>query len=146
VPWWLGQGLATPLPDFAPGISILAECLGTRSLGCVVYSNNEVVQPGVVQHYANNRWLMGEYDGSHSSRLTDVCSMLSAAGIQAEAHGDLRRQVWQKLARNIAFGPLCALTRLEPAQLNTEDLRTLQRQLLEEVVATAKAWGWELDL
>lgn len=147
LPWWFGQGIDVPLPNFAPGISSLSKLLGQKSLGCVVYSNNEVLQPGVVQHFTKNHWLLGEYDGSFSSRLRDTCAMLRSAGLNAEPCADLRLNVWSKLVRNIADGPLCALTRLEPAQLEAQDqLKRLQARLTQEVVATAAAWGWSVGL
>lgn len=147
VPWWMGAGLETPLPEFASDATRVSELLGDRSLGCIVYSNNEIVRPGVVHHYAYNRWLVGEFDGTHSDRLGRVCTLMRAAGLEVQASSDLRTEVWAKLARNIADGPICALTRLDPMQAaSVESLQKLRSRLLEELLATAHAWGWKFEM
>jgi hypothetical protein len=56
-----------PLPLLDPDASLWRQVLPGRALGCVVYSANEVVRPGVVRHSANNRWIFGEPDCSLST-------------------------------------------------------------------------------
>jgi 2-dehydropantoate 2-reductase len=116
-----------------------------RALGCVPYSINEVVQPGIVQHSGNNRWIVGEPDNSSSARLEATVTLMRAAGLNSEASTDIRREIWIKLLRNAPLNALCALTRLPIDGLAGEPgLMALLNQIIDEVVAIARAYGWEL--
>ena len=147
--WWHHRGAAAPgqpLPLLDPHASLWNRVRPERVLGCVVYSANEVVRPGVVRHQANNRWLLGEPDGSASARLADVLLLLASAGLQAQASDDLRRDIWTKLLRNVALNPLCALTRL-PVDALAQDaqLLALCHALVDEVAAVAGALGYDVS-
>ena len=117
-----------------------------RALGCVPYSINEVLQPGVVRHSGNNRWIVGEPDGNTSARLDATIGLLRAAGINAEASTDLRREIWIKLLRNAPLNSLCAVTRLPIDGLaGKPPVMALFNQIIDDIVATARAHGWELQ-
>lgn len=149
VPWWWHYGLAGSshhLDLVDPGARLWDGLGAARCLGCVVYSMNEVVAPGVILHSGNNRWVLGEPDNRISARLQATVSLMKQAGLQADATPDLRLQILTKLLRNSALNPVCALTRLDVYQVGQRaDLVLLCRQLSEEVARTAKAMGWNLD-
>src|SRR3546814_21120144 len=98
IPWWWTYRAsapdARPLPLLDPQAALWNSVQPARALGCVVYSANEVVQPGVVRHVANNQWLLGEPDNTRSARLLAAVELLRRAGLQAEASEDIRHWVW----------------------------------------------------
>jgi 2-dehydropantoate 2-reductase len=149
VPWWWQFGerenpQAMSLVD--PHSTIWNEVGPQRAIGCLVYSMNEVVEPGVVIHHGNNRWILGEPDNTLSPRVLCIRDILREAGLGAEATKDIRFEVWAKLLRNVSLNPLSALTRLTVAEIaQSAELSQLSRGLSVEVVSTAAAMGWDIS-
>ncbi|MGE0313603.1 MAG: ketopantoate reductase family protein [Lautropia sp.] len=149
VPWWWHfrgeRERGAPLPLLDPVSSLWLRVRPERALGCVLYSANETIAPGVVRHSANNRWLLGEPDGTCSSRLREAVAVLRAAGIGAEAVDDIRAQVWAKLLRNAPLNSLCALARL-PVEGLADDpaLTRLCGRVVDEIAAIAAGAGVRL--
>lgn len=147
--WWHYRGPAdagVPLPLLDPAGALWTAVGPGRVLGGVVYSANEVLRPGVVQHTANNRWLLGEPGGGLSERLQRITDVLRDAALNAEAVSDIRTEVWAKLLRNAPMNALCALTRLSVNQLAFEPaLLGLYEAVIDEVAAVAMAGGMDLS-
>lgn len=153
IPWWWKHGLATPGPAGNGGLLPLLDPEGTlwnglgpqRALGSVVYSGNELAEPGVVAHYANNRFIFGEPDGSLSARARAVAELFTNAGMPSELSADIRAEVWHKLLLNASNNPLAALSRLSAHDRALDpELAGLGDRVLEEVIGTAGALGWDL--
>lgn len=150
IPWWWSYRGPTdagaPLPLLDPTGALWATVGPGRVLGGVVYSANEVLRPGVVQHTANNRWLLGEPGGGLSERLQLITGLLRDAELNAEAVPDIRTEVWAKLLRNAPMNALCALTRLPVNQLAFEPaLLGLYETVIDEVAAVAASGGVDLS-
>jgi len=150
IPWWWRYHGPTrpgePLPLLDPSGALWTTVTPQRAIGCVVYSANEVLRPGVVQHNANNQWWLGEPDGTLSERVLTAARLMSAAGLTTEAVPDIRAQVWAKLLRNTPMNGLCALTRLAVDGLARDpQLLRLYEALVDEVAAVAKAHGVDLS-
>jgi 2-dehydropantoate 2-reductase len=136
---------AAPLPLLDPGGRVWNSIGPERALGCVPYSINEASEPGVIAHGGNNRWIVGEPDNAMTERLEATVRLMRAAGLGAEASTDLRRDIWIKLLRNVPLNALCALTRQPIDGLAAEPgLMALLNQIIDEIVAVARAHGWEL--
>lgn len=146
--WWTYRGdapAAGPLPLLDPEGALWTQVRPERVIGCVVYSANEVVRPGVVRHAANNRWLLGEPDGSRSERMRSIAQCLRNAGLGVEEVSDIRSQVWAKLLRNASLNPLAALTRLTVERIGqVPGLAELCAAVVDEIVAVAAADGTDL--
>jgi len=148
LPWWWKHGTTQPgpLPLLDPQGELWNTLTPQQALGCIVYSANEVVAPGVVRHLGNNRWVLGEPDGSASPRLQAVVDLLRRCGINAEASTDLRTEVWAKLLRNASLNSLCALTRLPVDGLAEDpDLLALAVALVDDVIAIARSQGCDVS-
>ena len=68
IPWWWRYGLKGPqshLPLLDPE-GVLWSKLREKTLGCVMYSPNDVESPGVILHQGGNRYVFGEPDGTAS--------------------------------------------------------------------------------
>jgi 2-dehydropantoate 2-reductase len=152
IPWWWLHGLAAGHPTHAASLEPidperrLRDGLGAAAaIGAVVYSPNEVVEPGVIVNRSRNAIVLGEPDGSASARLAEIHALLATAGIEATMTGDIRGAVLAKLASNAAGNPLGALTRLTGGQrLSDPGLRDLSAKVTAEVIAVAEAMGWPL--
>ena len=146
--WWSHHGSRQPgesLPLLDPKGALWSTVTAQRALGCVVYSANEVLSPGVIRHTANNQWWLGEPNGDMSARLMGAANLLRNAGLNAQAVPDIRSHVWAKLLRNTPLNSLCALTRLAVNELTFDaQLLNLFETVIDEVAAVARAHGVDL--
>lgn len=147
IPWWWHKGLnvpQTPLFPLDPN-GELWNRLKDKSLGCVIYSPNEVIEPGVIRSALKDRWMLGEPDGVESERLTRVAEVFKSAGIRGVATTDLRYEIWYKLLINCGLNPVAALTRLPTPLMNKNPfIIALRKSVMLEVTDIAFACGTDL--
>ena len=148
IPWWWRYGIddggSLPLldPDGLLWRELGPECV----LGGVVYSSNALKEPGVVTHFASNKWIIGEPTGDRSPRGEAASELFEAAGLNAPVSEDIRRDMWEKLFRNVAGNPLSALTRIPTADWATAPgIGEVGRGMITETVEVARALGWDLS-
>ena len=147
IPWWWREGLpglSEPLPLLDPQRT-LWDNLRKKTLGCVVYSPNELEAPGVVVHVGANKWLIGEANGEATPRVRAVIDLFNASGLVAEIPNDLRAEVWRKLVNNASGNTLAALTRLSLYDMGQDPaLVDYAVRLMRETLDVAAALGWDL--
>ncbi|HYM33646.1 MAG TPA: 2-dehydropantoate 2-reductase [Candidatus Cybelea sp.] len=149
IPFWYfygqpGRFQGKRLERLDPGGKLWRLIGPERSLGCAVYSGNEVIEPGVVRNTSagRNRYILGEPDGSLSARAKVLSAALARAGIDAPVTPDIRTAIWTKLSGNVGFSPVAALTHGTLAQIGgAADVLQLCRRLMAEAIAVAKAHG-----
>lgn len=148
VPWWFRhgmQGAAGTLPLLDPDGALWREVRPERTLGCVVLSPNEMVEPGVVVHEGAHKLLIGEPDNSITPRLAAVVDMIKRGGMEALACDDLRRDMWRKLCMNASGNTVTALTRNDLAQISADDgLRKIAANIMKETLDVAAELGSDL--
>lgn len=147
VPWWWRHGLPAsgPLPLLDPDGALWTQVRPERALGCVVHQPNEVIAPGIIVHTGPNHLIVGEPDGSVSTRLEAAIALFARGGIEAKLSTDLRRDVLLKLVLNASASTLCALTRADQGTVSiAPELKPLLIRVMHEVVETAVAMGWDL--
>jgi 2-dehydropantoate 2-reductase len=148
IPWWYDIGLPSdhpPPPDLRfldPGGRLRAVVSRERIIGGVIFSSNEVVEPGVVENLSpdRNMLLVGECDDRASDRIEHLRAALNQASIQSAPVNQIREAIWSKLMTNMSMSVLCLITgqtakgaRQEPA------LRDVVPRLLEEAQAIAQS-------
>ncbi len=148
IPWWYDIGLPPdhpPPPDLGfldPGGRLRAVVSSERIIGGVIFSANEVVEPGVVVNLSpdRNMLLAGECDDRASGRIERLRAMLDEASIQSPPTLRIREAIWSKLMTNMSMSVLCLITgqtakgaRVEPA------LRDVVPRLLEEAQAIGRS-------
>lgn len=147
LPWWWNHGVnenAGHLPLLDPAAE-LWNLLRQDTLGCVIYSPNEVTEPGVILGAPGDRWVLGEPDNSDSERLHRVVTLFERAGIQGVASTDVRKNVWQKLVINVGLNPVAALSRLPTVVMtSTQGMKDQMKALMRETLAVARASGYDL--
>src|SRR5258708_1523567 len=104
IPWWYGTGLARErrgppnLAPLDPGGQLSRAVGPERVMGGVIYSANEVVEPGVVMNKVpgNNMLVVGEADDAQSERIKIVRDVLERSGMSSPAAPDIRAAIWAK--------------------------------------------------
>jgi 2-dehydropantoate 2-reductase len=141
IPWWYDIGLPAdhpPCPDLAfldPGGRLRATTLRERIVGGVIFSSNEVVEPGIVENLSPDRnlLLIGECDDRATERIERLRAALNDASIGSPNVSRIRETIWSKLLTNMSMSVLCLLTG-QTARAVREDpaLRDVVPRLLDE--------------
>jgi 2-dehydropantoate 2-reductase len=154
IPWWYAQALAGERPappdlsPLDPGGALARAVPAQHVVGGVIYSANEVVEPGVIRNDApqRNMLILGEPDGRESDRLQALSAALEAAEIRAPIEPDIRRSVWAKLLINLSGASLTLVTG-ETIRDTFADpaLAAVRKRMSEEGAAVAAAHGIRLE-
>ncbi|MGE0502302.1 MAG: ketopantoate reductase family protein [Rhizobiaceae bacterium] len=150
IPWWYFFGLDDrKLPILDPG-QVLWDQVGVeRTIGCVVYSANEIVKPGVVLNRSaqRNRFVLGEPNGTKTQRVASISAALERAGLEAPVTPRIRTEIWRKfITGNLTLSTLAAMTQSSvDFLLARPDMRELARSVAAEGMALAKALGVDLE-
>lgn len=150
IPWWYAQGLGASRPappDLSfldPGAKLARAIAPERVTGAVVYSANEVTEPGMVRNTApgRNMLVLGEPDGRPSERISRLSAALERSEVQAPIESDIRRTVWAKLLLNLGSSSIGVVTG-ETVRETLADpaLRVLRERIQAEGRAIAAAHG-----
>jgi 2-dehydropantoate 2-reductase len=91
--------------------------------------------------------LVGELDGSLTSRVNDIVNMLASAGIPSKASDNIIRDIWHKALYNIALNALSAIFQVSYGQIaDNPDTRWLADQMIRESFQAANASGQHLGI
>ena len=150
IPWWYGLGLSGSRPRppslsrLDPGEQLARAIPVKNVIGCVVYSANEVREPGVIVNNVpgNNMLVVGQADDSQSPRVAQLRSLLDEADLFSPPTNDIRQAVWGKLVQNLSTAALCTLTGATVKEVRSDArLAVLSGQLAEEARTIARAHG-----
>jgi 2-dehydropantoate 2-reductase len=153
IPWWYPYRAETqaPAPDLSrldPEGALAREIGHERIIGCMINSANEVIEPGIIKNspMTKNKFTLGEPDGTVSRRIQAISAELESHGLAAPITETIRVEIWDKLLRNLATSPICALTG-EPIGVvgRHPELFETSRSLMREGLAVAKAHGIDID-
>ena len=116
-----------------------------RVLGGVVYLGAQLAAPGMIEHSAGGRIVLGPL-AAPANEATKACEeVFSAAAIPCSISPEIRKVMWAKLVWNSPFCALSCLARATVEEiLESESLRRLAAACMEEVRAAAGAIGIEL--
>ena len=153
IPWWYGIGLVgrPAPPDLSrldPGGKLRRLLKPEQVIGCVIYSANEVREPGVIVNNVpgNNMLVVGEAGDGDSEKVRTLRKLLGEADLASPHTEDIRASVWAKLVQNIATGLLCTLAGVPIREVRGDpDLARLSAQLGAEAKAIARAHGVETE-
>ncbi|MCX7154611.1 MAG: 2-dehydropantoate 2-reductase [Proteobacteria bacterium] len=147
LPWWYfykegGRFDASTIACLDRNGDMLTVLDPRHLIGCVVHGSAEVVAPGVVRHNSGDRFIVGEPDGSQSPRVLALAAAMRAAGFDAPVTPRIREEIWTKLAGNLSYNPVAALTLARMDEINAnESLLELIRPMIAETIAVAAAYG-----
>ena len=148
IPWWYDIGLAPdhpPPPDLGfldPGGALRSAVSRGRIIGGVIFSSNEVVEPGVVANLSPERNMLpvDACDDRPSARIEQLRAILNDASIASPPVARIRETIWSKLLTNMSMSVLCLLTG-QTARAVRDDaaLRDVIPRLLDEANAIAQS-------
>jgi 2-dehydropantoate 2-reductase len=148
IPWWYDIGLPArhpAVPDLAfldPGGALRAAVPKERIIGGVIFSSNEVIEPGVVANISpdRNMLLIGECDDRTSERIGKLRGVLEGASIASASVAQIRETIWSKLLTNMSMSVLCLLTGQTARAVRDEpSLQHVIPRLLEEANAVGQS-------
>ena len=134
----------------------------TQVLGGLCFVCLNRIGPGVIQHLAHGKVILGEFSGWPEPRTHDIASAFRHSGVPCQVTDNLRRTHWEKLVWNIPFNGLGVASaagcdavisgQVNSAALLTPCLTTdkllngarwemLVRELMLEVIAATNALG-----
>jgi 2-dehydropantoate 2-reductase len=146
VPWWFMQGQAgfldQPLQSIDPQGLIQQGLPVHQVLGCVVHASTKSLEPGLVQHVAGQKLILGEPLGEvgseNSVRVSSLVEALSRAGFEAIHSNNIRMDIWYKLWGNMTMNPISAITGATVDKILGDPLT---RGFVTAVMLEAKAIG-----
>ena len=155
IPWWYGLGLSPERqrpPDLSkldPGGRLQKVLNPGQIIGGIVYSANEVREPGVIVNHnlpGHNMIVVGRSDDQQSDSVLKLRNVLGENDIHSPATSDIRTSVWAKIVQALGTGALCTLTGEAIASVRGNPaLSKLAARLGDEVRAIARAHGVEPD-
>lgn len=152
VPWWFFHGFGGPLAgtrlDAVDPAGDIARVLPPgQVLGAVVHLSSTLPAPGTIRRGKGNLLLIGDLSGQKTERLERVLGILSRAGFDARATGEIQREVWLKLWGNMNMNPISALTG-STADVMLDDPHTvaLVREMMNEAAAVGSALGIDIGM
>jgi len=152
IPWWYFHDHAGPqrdrrLEQLDPQGALWDEIGVDRAIGCVIYSANEVLEPGLIRNNSEkDRFILGEPSGAATDRIAKLSQVLEQSGCAAPVSADIRRDIWVKLLGNMASSPITCLTGSTTGHAVSDiELQPVFRHVMEEGVRVAAAYGIEID-
>jgi 2-dehydropantoate 2-reductase len=134
------------------------QILGGR---CFVCLNR--IEPGVIQHTAHGKIVLGEYQRPSQARTHELAALFRQAGVACDITDNLARTDWEKLVWNIPFNGLGVAgtagyealvsqsSTFNPQPVLTTDIllgdprwEKLVRELMLEVITAANALGFDI--
>jgi 2-dehydropantoate 2-reductase len=144
VPWWFfhrfgGACEGLVLQSVDPGGAIARALPPAQTVGGVVHLSAVSPQPGVVEHRAGERLIVGAVD---AAPVRPVAELLEGAGFAVETAEPVQREVWFKLWGNMTMNPLSAITGATTDRILDDDLvRAFASRCMEEAKAIGERIG-----
>lgn len=148
VPWWMFDGFGAHdglVLQSVDGDGALAR-FGNRErlIGCVIHIACDVPEPGLIRHNSQNRFILGEPNGTVSPRVSRLVEAMQTAGVGAEATDEIQQEVWIKLLGNLPFAPVSMITGATNDTMAADpEVRRLMLAMFEEAAAVGKHFGLE---
>lgn len=147
--WWYGDGFAPGgvTPDtrrLDPEGRLSASLPLERCVGMIIHSASTMVAPGVVRTGSReSRFILGAADPAGKRDIEAIARSFGGARFETVATADIRREMWNKLLRNLATAPVAVLTQATLAEIaNDPSLAAIARAVHREAAAVAEAHGF----
>lgn len=146
-PWWFFDGFGgalagTRLASLDPDGALAAAIPMARVIWGVVYFSATGHADGTILHNNANGITLGR-PSNDTAGLKDIAAIFSRAGFDAKIAGDIRKEIWTKLAVNVAVNPPGALTLGTITQMYHEPLLL---EAMNTVLAEMRAVGVKLGI
>lgn len=147
------EALLLSLQNGVENATTLARHLQQAIVPAVVYVATAMPEPGLVVHSGGGDLVIGARDAPSAqdavmqARLQAVVDLFASAGVTVRLSGDVMSELWTKLMVNCAWNAVSALAQAPYGRIaEVAAMRTLQHEIVREVVAVAQADGQRLVL
>ncbi|WP_367161137.1 ketopantoate reductase C-terminal domain-containing protein (plasmid) [Kozakia baliensis] len=145
LPWWLA-GLPGPMQaahDLLDRDSILAATFPAQTLvGAVAYALTSRMGAARVRSERQPMLVLGPAGSDAQVRLPWVVALFRAAGMKVLPSEDIRCDVWNKMAANLATNPLSVVCEASLSDMaTTGETASVIRAVLAETLAVGRACG-----
>ena len=142
------DALVMSLQNGVDNAATLAKLLPCRVLPAAVYVAVAMAGPGHVRHFGRGELAIGALPGGTQSSVPEwptlqaVVDFFAGALVPVRIVPDVAVELWAKLLVNCAYNAISALAQLPYARLAAvPEIRELQEQVVQEVIAVAAASG-----
>ncbi len=110
-------------------------------LGGATVMNAHRIAPGVIEHLSRQeRFVVGELDGSMSDRARSIASAMQSTGIEALATREIVIELWRKFSMLCAISAACGMARSDLGSIRGTALgRVLLERAVGEIASVARA-------
>ena len=147
------DALVVSLQNGVENAATLARHVRQAVVPAVVYVATSMPEPGLVAHHGRGDLVVGamnrksSLDEGFMRRLRALADTFAAADVPVRLSDDVMAELWSKLMVNCAYNAISALAQAPYGHLVAQpEVRELQRTVVAEVVAVAKADGIDLPL
>jgi 2-dehydropantoate 2-reductase len=147
------DALVLSLQNGVENAATLARHLQLPIVPAVVYVATAMPEPGLVLHSGGGDLVIGARDAGSAqdaamqARLQSVVDLFASAGVTVRVSSDVMGELWTKLMVNCAWNAVSALAQAPYGRIaEVAAMRTLQHEIVREVVAVAQADGQRLAL
>ncbi|MFT0544949.1 ketopantoate reductase family protein [Allopusillimonas ginsengisoli] len=149
IPWWFLSAIrkvSDPLED-VQGTELATLLPDAQILGAAVYLTAYSPTPGVAVQGTRNRIIIGELDGTVTSRATTLKMVCETAGMDCDISTSICPDVWMKAAGNAVFNPLSVLSGADMAAMLADDhISQLALSMLQESFELGQRIGMQLAI
>ena len=145
--------LVMSLQNGVDNAETLARHLTQAVVPVAVYVATARPAPGEVHHHGPGQLVIGPInaaaagDAALMSRLQSVVNLFASAQVSVRVSTDVVGELWRKLIVNCAYNAVSGLTRQPYGRMaDLPAIVDLQRAVVREVVAVARAAGQRIDL
>jgi len=147
------DALVLSLQNGVDNAPTLARLVRGTVVPTVVYVATAMPEPGAVKHNGRGELVIGPLDAAQANdaalqqRLQAAVALFATADVPVKISPDVMAELWSKLLLNCAYNAISGLAQLPYGVMAAvPDVVELQRAVVREVVAVAKADGVTLDL
>ena len=147
------DALVMSLQNGVDNADTLARNLTQAVVPVAVYVATSMPGPGVVHHHGQGHLVIGPInaaaaaDAALMSRLQSVVNLFASAEVSVRVSPDVFSELWRKLIVNCAYNAVSGLTQQAYGRMaDLPAIVDLQRSVVREVVAVARAAGQTIDL
>jgi len=147
------DALVLSLQNGVDNCEVIAAELPQHVVAVAVYVAVAMPAPGVVQHFGRGELLIGSFRAAErdnpqaQSRLHELVPHFADAGVKVEVSGKVMHELWTKLVANCAYNAISGLAQLPYGVMaSVSEIRAMQKLVVAEVVAVARAEGYDLTL
>jgi 2-dehydropantoate 2-reductase len=135
--------IVVSLQNGVDNVERIRAATGIEAIPAVVYVGAEMTAPGCVKHTARGDLIIGDF--AHRRPLDDLAAMFVRAGVPCRVSDNVEADLWIKLIINCAYNAISALSRARYGRMASHaGTRAVMRQVVEEIVAVARAGGVRL--